>query len=315
MMRGGWSQGAGARVGVVLGLALAFGCAEDRSGGGPDLAEGEARLGGAVVSTVDGEPITLADVTRVVRDTGLEPRAALRRLQEATLLAREAERRGYDGRPAVRTARRKAAVQALLEREVERLAAPEDVSEEELRQALEARKDSLARPERRASQHLLAKVAKDAPEDEARAARRVAEQALRDLRDAEQGPEGWQAVLDGYRDGGSDVVVEDLPAVDRESPFAEPYLEALFDASRIGPVADPVRTEFGWHAIVVTEIHPAREASVEALRSELRDTLATEKRHRRLVELVSELERDLPVERYPARLAEAFASEVAGVPR
>ncbi|MFW5924898.1 MAG: peptidyl-prolyl cis-trans isomerase [Myxococcota bacterium] len=317
MMRGRRSQGVGAwGARVVLGLGLLFGCADEAHRGGTEPAEGDARVGGRVVSTVDGEPITAAEVARGAREAGLEPRVALRRLQQAILLAREAERRGYGTRPAVRRAQRKAAVQSLLEREVERAVSPEDVSEEGIRRAFEARRDSLARPERRASQHVLAKVADEASEDEVAAARRSIERALRDLRQAERSPEGWQSVLDGYRarPGGGDleVVVEDLPPVDRDASFAEPYLETLFEAERIGPVDEPVRTDFGWHAIVVTEIHPAREGSLEALRSELRDTLVTEKRHRRLVELVGSLERDLAVERYPARLTEAFASEMTG---
>jgi hypothetical protein len=81
-------------------------------------------VGGRVVSTVDGQPITVEDVERVARSAELSPAEALRRLQRYHLLAGEAERRGFGANAAVRRASRKAAVQALLAAEVEVEAPP-----------------------------------------------------------------------------------------------------------------------------------------------------------------------------------------------
>jgi hypothetical protein len=118
------------RLGLVVGMiVVAAGGCGDRGTEGPSAPmEGESRVGGRVVSTVDGEPITVDDVERVAGATGLPPEAALRRLQRFRLLAREAERRGLRERPAVRAAGRRAAVQALLAREVESPGAATDGS-------------------------------------------------------------------------------------------------------------------------------------------------------------------------------------------
>ncbi|MFW6050014.1 MAG: hypothetical protein ACODAU_02500 [Myxococcota bacterium] len=95
------------------------------------------------MSTVNGEPITRADVEGVARSTGLDPEDALKRLQRGILLALEAERRGYGEHPEAVSAVRRAAVQALLEREVEARVTSSSISEEELRRAYESRRNAL----------------------------------------------------------------------------------------------------------------------------------------------------------------------------
>lgn len=136
----------GIHVGLLVAFAVA-GCGRSEPARSKHLTAGTAKVGGEVVSTVDGEPIRVRDVERVVRETGLAPEVALRRLQRGLLLAREARRRGYGDRYAVRLAVRKAEVQALLARAVEDAVPPSSISDEEVRRAFDEHRDQLENPD------------------------------------------------------------------------------------------------------------------------------------------------------------------------
>lgn len=126
-------------------LAAAGGCGED----GDEAAsreQGSATVGGDVVSTVDGHPITAEEVRHVAVEVDLGPPEALERLQERELLAAEARRLGYAADPDVLRTTKQALVQALLEREVEHAVGPESITDE----AIAARYETRAE---RAQQH------------------------------------------------------------------------------------------------------------------------------------------------------------------
>lgn len=106
--------------------------------------QGSATVGGDVVSTVDGMPITSGEVQRVASETELSPPEALERLQERELLAGEALRRGYGEDPAVERATRQALVQQLLAREVEDAVPPESITEDQIRARYETRAEEAA---------------------------------------------------------------------------------------------------------------------------------------------------------------------------
>lgn len=89
----------------------------------------------AAAALVEGQPIALEDVERLVRASGLAPREALARLIAERLLVRYAAERGYGGSDAVRRGAKQASVQALLAAEVE-AALPAE--------AVDARRDRLA---------------------------------------------------------------------------------------------------------------------------------------------------------------------------
>lgn len=89
-----------------------------------------AAVSGPVISTVDGAPITVDEVERVARDTGLTPREALRRLQEERVLAARASAAGHADDREIVDATRRAAVRALLAERVEGEVGPDDVAAE-----------------------------------------------------------------------------------------------------------------------------------------------------------------------------------------
>jgi hypothetical protein len=92
------------------------------------------------------------------------PRQALTRLEEEVVLARAAEAEGMgDDDPEVRDVERRAAVQALLAREIEERIRPETIPDEEVAERLLRDLPMFAQPERRASVHVLARPIRDAP--------------------------------------------------------------------------------------------------------------------------------------------------------
>lgn len=261
---------------------------------------GSARVGGTVVSTVDGEAITLEDVRTLVRGSRLDAAEALRRLQAERLLMTQAERRGRWADRPVRHVTRQALVQALLDQE----AATATVSDAELRAAYEREHDRFDVPERRASLHVLAFV--EASEQD-----KAAYAFIRRVRDELAASADPQSVWTRYQlhvEPGLRVSAERIPAVDRHAPFVKPYLDALFGVTAAGVVAQPVRTRFGWHAIVVTEITPASHETLEAAREELRAELLREKRRVHTEKFLRELGRDVPVQ-----VAPGAAGQVAGL--
>lgn len=255
--------------------------------------EGDAStVGGRVVSVVDGAPIRLDDVQRVVDALGLEPRAALRRLQRQRLLAAEARRRGLQEHPEVRRARRRAAVQALLQARVENVA----IDEEAVREAYDRAVERFDEPEKRTSVHVLVRVDKDAPETMKARARALAEKALADLRAADD----VQPVIDAYakrRERELRVVAERVPPVARDASFAEPYVQAVFSLEEPGVVPQPVRTEFGWHAVAVTDIDPARKTPFHEAAQTLRAELRLKAEKKRMDALMQRLRERAAIER------------------
>lgn len=109
-------------------LAL-LGCGGEE-GEGALRVQGEDRVGGDVIATVDGVAIVASEVRRVTGELGATPLETLRLLEDEELLAAAAERRGFDERADVRRVERRAAVQRVLV-ELEQTQS-EEVTEEEL---------------------------------------------------------------------------------------------------------------------------------------------------------------------------------------
>lgn len=287
---------------AVFLVPVAGGC---QQGVGPDarrelaLARGDARVGGDVVSTVDGHPITLAEVEQAAREAGVPPGQALRVLQDELLLARAAERRGFDGASAVERARRQSEVQVLLERVVEAEVGPDRVDPAELEAAFDSSPGRFARPERRQSAHVLAQVSPDAPPAVAAAAEAWAHGKHREIAAA---ADPLAAILALRRSPPTDlqfeVTVEEVQALERGASVDPAYLAALFSRPDVGLVADPVHTVFGWHIVAITEIEPAWTATHDEALATLRDERVVSLRAEALEALVRRLasERTVAVE-------------------
>lgn len=274
---------------------------------------GGSHVGGAVVATVDGVPITLDDVRRVVASTHLAPRAALERLVSEALLASEAQRRGLGRAPGVQHATRQALAQAMLEREVEARVRPESVTAQELSAAFDAQSRRFDVPERRASVHVLARMAASAPPDVVAAGRRFAAQAIADFQ-TDSDPDAWLTRHAGITGRRFEVRAERVPPLGAGDPADPAYIAALDGVAANEVVPTPVRSSFGWHAIVVTEVVAAHAVAREEAFATLRQEIVTRRRAARLEQLFDELGSSNRVVRNESAIRAALSIDLGSPP-
>jgi hypothetical protein len=279
---------------VVLSSAASFGCERvvERFGGassGPHE-QGTARIGGEVVSTVDGVAITVADVQRIVDATGMQPREALHKLQSEALLIGEAERRGYSASRAASHVKVQAEVQAFLAHDIESVRA----TEEEIRAELVRQKARFEIPEKRQSLHVLALLPKKATPAQDKAAHDFIAEICRAFGTVDD-PEIVLADVQARSDKPPGVRVEHLPAVANDGSFVQPFLDAMFSLPAPGPVPTPVKTEYGWHAIVLTKIIAPVVTPKQEARAAVTTEIETRKRKVALDALIARLRSDVPV--------------------
>jgi parvulin-like peptidyl-prolyl isomerase len=238
-------------------------------------------ISGDVVSRVHGSAIGVGDVERLANVGKLPATTALQRLQAERLLGQEALERGYERQARTMLLTREASVQQLLLADVE----PVEVSDRELEATYQAQKARFAQPERRRASHVLAQpLAGGAPG----AAAAFIQRTIRAL----QASSDTAATLSAARaETSSDykVIVEDLPLSPKDGPFVPEFSRAMFSLGAPGVVASPVHTQFGEHAIVVTEIAPALEEAQSVAFETLRGEIATQKRAQRLNVLLGDL--------------------------
>lgn len=295
-----------ANLAVYCLCLLAGACGDDAGSAGPRTI-GQDRVGGRVVSTVDGVGITLEEVERVARAEGVPPRQALRRLQDDLLLAAEAERRGF-GRDRETAGRLRAAgVQKLLEEEVERSVPESSIDDAAIARAYEQHRERYVQPEKRGSWHALARLDAGATPEADAAARAEIAAVLARLRAAADPAAELRAM---QADSPRELTIEEVPPLARDADAERAYLDALFARAEPGVHPEPVRSGYGWHAIVLTEIVPARNVSLADARAELHRSLLVFRRRVRLEQLLARLAERTPPAPDQARVRAVLERDV-----
>lgn len=306
---------------VALALGLALGpitACGDEPAPTRERTQGDAQVGGAVVATVDGHPITVADVEVQIRAEGGTPEEALAELERQTLLALEAERLGFGERSDVRRETRRATVQALLAT-IEREHPPSAIDEATLRrtydEAVSAEPgqpppgERFVVPERRRSEHVLVRV-EDASRE--REARRVASALLAELERDPGALESTLASLRGQTEReGFPLLVEEVPFVARDGSLEAGFEEVLFAGDAPGVRSELARTSFGWHVVIVREIQPRVERTFEEVAPELREEATNQRRFQALIALLDRLRAEAGVELVPSGVEAALRVEIA----
>lgn len=246
-------------------------------------AEVQTAVTTGVVAKVGGRAIGAADVRERMKLDGVSARAALDALIDEELLIEEAQRAGLSEDPEAMRSVDRMMVRALL-RDLERENMPEGVSRQQVRADFERNREQFQVLERRGSWHVLVRA-------DTVQARELAAAILAEARQADDPKE----VFERYAAGAADaldlpVVVEELPPITIKAEIEKPYKDALFAVKAPGPVKDPVRTSYGWHAIVVTEIEPGQVRTLADVEDEIRDRLSRKQRFEKLVEVVNRLE-------------------------
>ena len=141
---------------------------------------------------------------------------------------------------------------------LETLAAQEAISEADLHAAYDKHRSQLEVPEKRRAQHILVTGKDDAS---------ALAQAQQVLAQAKAGKDFGALAKEYSQDPGSARNGGDLGWADRSS-FVKPFADALF-GMKVGEIAGPVKTQFGYHIIKLGEIQAGKGKSFEEARAEL----------------------------------------------
>ena len=167
----------------------------------------------------------------------------------------------------------------------EALAEEMTVSEEEIQAAYDERLASLEASGERTVRHILVQVPRDADETEVAEAREAIESARARIK----GGEPFEAVAEAVSDDtGSARRGGDLGRVARDD-LAPAFAEAAWSLDP-QELSDPVRTDFGFHLIEVTNAPGSDQPSLAALEDELRQEVALDKAERAVFERGNQLE-------------------------
>ena len=131
--------------------------------------------------------------------------------------------------------------------------------------------DRFTRPGSRSASHILISVPRDAQEAEVAKARDKAQRLANQGRD---GKDFAALAREHSDDPGSAGRGGDLGII-RSGTMAPEFEAAVFELNP-GEISDPVRTEYGWHVVMLTDLRESVVSSFADVRSEIRSLLARE---------------------------------------
>ncbi len=234
------------------------------------------------IVTIDGEPITDLEVLAFNALQGnqnkLDSQQAqvqlLNQLVNTTLLAQAAEKDGVDKLPQVVAALKMARIQVLAEAKVNDYFAKHPVTDEEIKAAYEKRFTKEALQEYKVS-HILVKE----------------EQEAKDIIAALEKGEAFDKLakehsLDSSKDAGGE-----LGWVGRNQ-VVKPFGDAMSTLKKGEFSKTPVKSQFGWHVILVEDIRAQEPPPLDQVKEQFRIQL----QQQQLAKLVSEMRNKAKVE-------------------
>lgn len=251
--------------------------------------------GRAVVAEVNGAPVYADCVEQQAAAHELTPRAALDECIDFELLAQAAEAAGLATHPAVLAARKTEAARAFIDTAfAAEFDGPEDVPADDVRMGYDRFKGTRwVHAEHRHMSFYRFKVAKTEPRG-----------LFRDLAAAFFAHELWQPLTGrsdvsnvelqqrGREIAGDDAEVEGTPdgLVFPYDGVVPEYQKVLFgDLDTPGTVARPTRTPWGWDVILLIEIFPERNVSLEEAEAEVREHIFEFSRQRAFARFLEQL--------------------------
>lgn len=270
------------------------------------------------IAKVGDRLITEADVLRRLNDLSPVSRARYQtpdRRQELiesmirfTLLATEAERRGYGEDPEVRLAHEQAMVRKLLSSEVRHLVKLSDIKDAEIEAYYREHRADYERPELVRASHVLFKSEAEAQAALGELKLRItakpqqARQLFGDLaaeRSVDQETRARRGDLQYFTRGGEGHGARRFP----QSAVPASVAEAAFSIERVGELtAAPVKSDRGWHVIQRTGGKRAFKRPLSEVKGEIRKTLFRLRKSEALESYVTNLKSRVKVEVDEARL-------------
>jgi len=175
---------------------------------------------------------------------------------------------------------------AYVELTMDQLASKADISEDKLRQRYQQVKDQrFTQPARRHVRHILIQVPKDASKEQVEKAKEKLESIRQRV---VSGDATFAAMAKQYSDdAGSADKGGDLGFI-RRGDMVKPFEQAAFSLKE-GTVSQPVRTDFGWHLIKVTEVQPQKVKPFDQVKDQLRREMAKDELSNRFYDLGSKV--------------------------
>jgi peptidyl-prolyl cis-trans isomerase D len=148
------------------------------------------------------------------------------------------------------------------------LARGESATEEELKAAYQARSSQLGVAEQRRASHILVKTKEEADKIAAelrKAPQRLAELAKKHSQDPGSAAKGGDLGFFGPTD------------------MVKPFADAVF-SMKVGDIAGPVQSEFGFHVVRLAAIQPGKTRSFEEMKPELQAEIGKQKAAKKFAE-------------------------------
>lgn len=180
------------------------------------------------------------------------------------------------------------------------LARPSEVTEAEAQDYYKANMKDFYQEEAVRARHILAKVAADAPAAEVARARKKIE----DIRERIKSPKDFANIAVKFSEGPSAPGGGDLGWFGRGT-MVQSFEEAAF-ALPPGVVSEPVRSDFGWHLILIEEKKEAGIPTFAETKDEIVRKVAEEKAAARVSDRLDEALARLAAGDKPAAIAQAL---------
>jgi peptidyl-prolyl cis-trans isomerase D len=141
--------------------------------------------------------------------------------------------------------------------------------------------------EERQAAHILIAVKPDASDEEkANAKKKAVEIAAQVKKNPAQFGELAKKLSE---DPGSAAQGGDLGFFARDGSMVKPFEDAVF-SMKAGEIADPVQSDFGWHVIKLTAIHPAKQQTFDEVKAQIEQDLKRQKAARKFAEAAEQLQ-------------------------
>ena len=158
-------------------------------------------------------------------------------------------------------------------------------SEEQLEQYYKDRAAQYNVPEERRSSHILLTVDEGADEKTIEATKKKAEEIKAEL---DKGASFKDLVKKYSQDPGSKNLDGDIGFFEKGS-LDPAYEKALFSMKKVGDIAGPVLSKFGFHIIKLSDIHPAKVKPLADVKSEIVESLKADAANKKYYELADKL--------------------------
>lgn len=167
----------------------------------------------------------------------------------------------------------------------------DEISDAQVKEFYDQNKDKLAQPERVQASHILIRIPEGASDDvikqKEQAAQAAAERARKGEDFATLAKELSEEPIAKMSGG-------DLGYFPKEQMVPE-FSEAAF-SQKVGEIGNPVKTQFGWHVIKVTDKKPAGTPELAEIKEELTGLMKNMQQQQAISEAIDKLRKDSKVE-------------------